>query len=86
MVEIGCFVVTGDGRHRVAIVSTSVPFIGFDVLVVGEWVEACPSDADGCVPSSEDIDLSGLVSPPSDNLDSFPVIFDVQGRFKVVSV
>lgn len=55
---------TGNGRHRVAISAATVPVIGPSVCVSRVWVVARPSEADGCVPSSDRIDLSGHVPPP----------------------
>lgn len=77
MVVTGCSVVTGDGHHRVTIIVDVVPVIGPDVYVVGVWVDACASDADGCVPSSDNVDMSGLVSLPLDAAGSFPIFADV---------
>lgn len=65
---------TGDGHHMAVIVATTVPLIRLDVCVVGVGVDSCPSNADGCVSWSDDIGLSGLVSPPPDTVISFPVI------------
>lgn len=63
MVTTGCYVVIGDGRHRVAIVAIVVPVIGFGVHVSSIWVVAGPSEADGYVPSSDEIDPSWLIPP-----------------------
>lgn len=77
MVVTGCFVVTSDGFHRAAIAASTGPVIGRNVCVAGMRVEACPSEVDDCVPSSNDIDLSGLVSLPPDILVAFPIIVSV---------
>ena len=58
----------GDGCHRAAIVVVAVLVIRPDVCIAGMWVEACP-----CMPSSDDIDLSGLVYPPPDVVGAFPI-------------
>lgn len=76
-VATDCSVVMGDVHHRVVISTVAVPIIGPSVCVSGEWVEACSSDADGYVSSSNDIDLSGLVSPLSDATSAFLIIFIV---------
>lgn len=70
-------VVTGDGRHRVTITVVDVPIIGPNVCVVGVWVETCPSEAYGCVSSSDDINLSELVFPPMDAAGVFTFIVAV---------
>lgn len=72
----------GDGRHRASIVAVAVPVIIPDVYASGVWVVACLPEADGCIPSSDDIDLNGLVPPPpspprSDAVGAFPVIASV---------
>lgn len=77
MVVTRCSVMTGDDRHRAVIFAAVVPVIGPDVREFGVWVEVCPSDTDGCVPSRNDISLSGLVSPPPNVAGSFPVIVNV---------
>ena len=77
MVVTDCFVVTGDGHRRSAIAATVVPIIRFGICVVGVWVEACPSEADCCVPSSDNIDLSGLVSFLQNSAGAFPVIASI---------
>ena len=46
--------------------------------------ERCRFEVGGHVPSSDDIDLSRLISPSPDVAGAFPVNADVYGRFKVV--
>lgn len=75
---------TGDDDHRAAIVAVAVPIIGPSIYIYGMWVEDFLSDAYGCAPSSDDIDLSGIVSPPSDTAGAFPIIIVVYGHFKVL--
>lgn len=75
MVVTKCSIVTGGSRHKVVIVSVSVVEPG--ACDVGVWLEACPSGADSCMPSRDNMDLSGLVSPPPDSIGPFPVIVDV---------
>lgn len=61
-------------RHRAAIVVAVVPHVGPGVCAAGVWVEALLSKEDGCVPSSDDIDLSGRISPPPNSARPFPVL------------
>ena len=68
---------TGNGRHMAAIAVATVSIIGLGICVFGVWVGACPSEADDYVPSSDDIDLSRLVSPPPNATCAFPVIVAV---------
>lgn len=68
---------TGGGFHRETIVVVAVFVVGAGVYATGVWVEACSSDAYACMPSSDDMDLSGIVSPPSDTIGPFPVLADV---------
>lgn len=63
MVVIDCFVMMGDGRHRAETVVVVVPVIGPGVCVADVWVEAYPYEVHGGVPSSDNIELSGIVSP-----------------------
>ena len=69
-------VVTGDGHHMASIVTATVPIFGPDVCAISVCMEYCSSDPGGGVPSSDDIGLSGLVSPPPDIVSSFLVIVD----------
>lgn len=64
----------GEDRHRVTTVVVMVPFIRPDICVVSVGLEACLSDTDGRVSSSNDIGLSRLVYPPPDVTGSFPII------------
>lgn len=64
----------GDGHHREAVVAAVVSIIGPGAYVFGMWVEACLSEADNHVPSGDNVDLSGLVSPMSDVAGAFLVI------------
>lgn len=68
---------TGNGFYMVAISADVVPNIGPGVCVSDVWVEACPSEVVGCVSSSDDIALSGLISPPLDTMGAFPFIATV---------
>lgn len=67
-------VTTSDGRHRAAITAATVSVTGTGVFVVCVGVEACPSNGDGYVSSSDDIGQSILVSPPPYAAGSFPII------------
>lgn len=67
----------GNGHHRVAIDVVVVPIIGPGICVSGVWVGASPCEADVFVPSSDNIDLSELVSPPTDATCALPVIATV---------
>lgn len=84
MVATYCSIMTGDGHHRSAIVAIVVLVIGPDVCAFCMWVEACSSNVGNCVPSSDCIDLNGLISPPLETTGSFLIITNVQGRIKVV--
>lgn len=70
-------VVTTDVRHKTSIVGIIVPIIGLGVCVAGIWVEACPYEADGCVPLSDVIDLSELISPQLDVKGTFTTIASI---------
>lgn len=72
-----CYVVMGGGRHKMAIDATTVSSVEPDTCATDVWVKACPSDADACVRSSDDINLSGFISPPSSSTCPFPVVVDV---------
>lgn len=69
-----CSGVTSSGHHRTAIVVVFISIMEPSACVVGIWVESCPSDVDACVLSSNDKDLSGLISPLPDVIGPFPVI------------
>lgn len=77
MVAVDYFVVMGDSRHRAAITTVAVPVIRPGVCVVGVLVWYFPSNTDGYVPSSENIGMGGLLSPPPVVAGSFPIIADV---------
>ena len=77
MVVTRCSVVTGDSSHKATISTTAVSIMELRTCVVGIWVEVCPYDADACMSSSDDMDLSGLISPHPDVIGPFPVIADV---------
>lgn len=70
-------VVMGGGRHKAVIATAMVSFVEPGSCVVGVCMEACPSNTDACVPSSDNMDLSGLVSPPPDAIAPFPIIADI---------
>lgn len=74
MLLTDCFVVTIDGRHWSAISTAVVSVIGLSVCIVGVWVEAYPFDANNSMPWTDDIGMSGLVSPLSGTTSTFPVI------------
>lgn len=74
MVATRCSAVMGGGHHRAAIAAIAVFFMELGACDDGVWVEACSSDADTCVPSSEDMDLCELVSPMLGAIRPFPVI------------
>lgn len=66
-----CSYMADGGRHRPEITVAMVPRIGHGACSAGVWVEAYPSKADGCVPLSNNIDMSGLIFPPLDAADAF---------------
>lgn len=64
---------TGGGCHSSTIVVVIVvSFIWRCIYVVGVWVKACPSEVDGSVQSSDDINLVEPVSPLPDVVGAFP--------------
>ena len=77
MIVTGCSIVMGGGLRRVVIASTAAPVIRHDFCDVVVWVDTFPSSIDGCMSLSDDIDLSGLISPPPDATGSFPIIVDI---------
>lgn len=77
MVVTRCFVVMDGGLHKAVIVAVVVFVMEPGACAAGIWVEACPSNANDCVPSSDDKDLSFIVSPPPGTIGPLPVIDDV---------
>ena len=72
-----CFVVTGGGRYKAVIDVVVVSIVKPGAYVAGIWMEAFPSDVDGCVPSSNEIDLRELISHPPGDTGTFHVIANV---------
>lgn len=77
MVVTKCFVVTGGGRYKAGIVVLVVFVVKPGAYVARVWVEACTYYVDACVESTDDMDLNGLISPPSDAIGPFLVIVDI---------
>lgn len=63
---------TSSSHHRVVISTFAVCIVEPGGCVVVVCVEVYPSNADACVPSSGDMDLNRLASPPPDAIGPFP--------------